>query len=679
MAGRATRIHLVESQPTRASRLTPRRRPMFRILACSALAALLIATPEAQGPTIRVWKVGSPHTGDVPHTRIPLALSREADGRGWRLSIEAFPAQAFASRFLSATRNGTAPDVLVFDNMGIMNGIVTKLGAFEGIGQDPAIRNQLIQVTSSFDELLGPARGWAFLFSSSENYVAARELALRTPRCKDAPAAPRLPIGLAVPEVAAAYLAGDNARLQRYADPQRLSGLRPNLEPVTVGDVAVCGSWGNERLAFVTVNASYHADTTLGHASLLLGFRRTSSLVATDRCGARSDLESRLRHIVAEPLQSPGPGHFGRPSADARHIAITRQRPLPCPARTARASGTLSGSRAPAAMSSLKSPSSDTATMRVSSCCNLATEECCSTCRRANSGQHGTSGPGACGRSQSRARSLSRKRERSCIDPSGAPPDTVVGQSRRVRRACSCDWRFGSAIGGARGSIASRNAIEAMTGTGPLSVLLALLFTDATLRRRSRQRRDSAQLRDRHGQQQLPPHRRLVRSGTLSADADREAHSRRGRRRGAARPDQRGQAGRDSAGAHRLQRYVPEGRHQPWCGRSERQRSATHRTARRWCRWRVVSASRWRSPPRSGNPSWPTWSARSARTATPSSTTAAAASNWWGKMAGRFDIEWSTLAIASPMTSTSPRRAIRRPPWRRSATGSAPKPARRTS
>ena len=62
----------------------------------------------------------------------------------------------------------------------------------------------------------------------------------------------------------------------RIPSGSRVSGA--NLEPVTVGGVAVCGGWGNERLAFVTVNASYQADTRIGHASLLLAFRKTSSL-----------------------------------------------------------------------------------------------------------------------------------------------------------------------------------------------------------------------------------------------------------------------------------------------------------------------------------------------------------------------------------------------------------------
>ena len=55
---------------------------MFRTLACTAFAALLVVTPQAQtGTTIRIWKVGSPHTGDTPDTEMPPALAREAGTR----------------------------------------------------------------------------------------------------------------------------------------------------------------------------------------------------------------------------------------------------------------------------------------------------------------------------------------------------------------------------------------------------------------------------------------------------------------------------------------------------------------------------------------------------------------------------------------------------------------------
>jgi hypothetical protein len=291
---------------------------MFRTFACTAFAALLVVTPQAQTDiTIRIWKVGSPHTGDTPDAKMPVALAREAGSRGWRLSVDAFPAQAFADRFFAAARHGSAPDILMFDNFGTLDGIVTRLDTSTGIGQDPIIRKQLIQVTGSFDELLGPARGWTFLFTSSANYAAARELALRTPRCMDASPARSMPTDLPVPEVATAYLAGDNARVLRHADPERLSGLRPKLEPVIVGGVVVCGGWGNERLSFATVSASYQADTTIGHASLVLVFRKTLSLwrllvAARDPVSNRQfaallpDFSKILSHdIPAGPLPTP--------------------------------------------------------------------------------------------------------------------------------------------------------------------------------------------------------------------------------------------------------------------------------------------------------------------------------------------------------------------------------------
>ena len=310
---------------------------MFPTFLCAAFAVLLFLTPQARmEPTIRIWKVGSPHTGTTPHTRMPPTLAREATSRGWRLSIESFPAEAFATRFFAAAKNGSAPDVVVFDNFGIVEGISTKLGAFVGIGEDPAIRKQLIRVTSSFDELLGAAGGWIFLFTASANHAAARQLALRPPGCGGMSAARSVPADLAVSEVAAAYLAGNIAGILSHADSERLTGSRANLEPVTVGGLAVCGGWGNERLAFVRVNASYQANTTVGYTSLLLAFRKISSLwrllvAARDPVSNREftaqlpDLSNRLaRDTAAGPVptpatvRSPENGQFPMPTNGAR-------------------------------------------------------------------------------------------------------------------------------------------------------------------------------------------------------------------------------------------------------------------------------------------------------------------------------------------------------------------------
>ena len=312
---------------------------MLRTFAGTAIAVLLLVAPQAQttATTIRVWKVGSPHTGDTPHTRIPPTLAREIRSRGWRLTVTAFPAEGFARRFFAARREGSAPDLLVFDNFGIMDGITTELGSFDGVGQDPVVRKQFIQVTGSFDELLvSPPRGWTFLFAGSTSHAAARDLAVGTPQCGSVPSARSLPGDIPVSGIAAAYLAGDYAGLLPHADPEWLSISRLTVDAVTVGGVAVCSTWGNERLAFVTVNASYQTDAKIGQAALLLGFRKIASqwrllVAARDPHSNREFVaelpilsKALLRASQAGPvptpatLRSPQSGRFPLPTKGAR-------------------------------------------------------------------------------------------------------------------------------------------------------------------------------------------------------------------------------------------------------------------------------------------------------------------------------------------------------------------------
>lgn len=311
----------------------------MRVFACTSFAALLLVAPQAQtSATLHVWKVGSPYTGDTPSTNMPPALAREAASRGLRLHIEGFPAPGFVGRFFAAVTEGSAPDLVVFDNFIVMDGGSTRLGSFVGIGQDLAIREQLIQVTGSFDELLGPGRGWTFLLSSSANHAAARELALRSPRCAGVSSIASLPADLAnaIPEVATAYLTGDSASMASHADPERLSGVRQKVERVTVGRAAVCSEWGNERLAFVTLTVSYQANTKIGHVPLLLAFRKPSTewqlLVATRDPVSNGDFVRLLPALakaltpdiaagqVLEPatLRSPQNGRFPSPAKGQR-------------------------------------------------------------------------------------------------------------------------------------------------------------------------------------------------------------------------------------------------------------------------------------------------------------------------------------------------------------------------
>lgn len=238
----------------------PERLPRSASIAVAAFALILSTSRfAANGETIRIWKIGSPHRGDTPDTRVPAAFARDAAKRGIDLHIEAFPAQGFATIFLDAFQRRAAPDVLVFDNFGVINGIRTDLGHFDGIDEDPLVRKDLIHATGAFDQLLGPDRGWTYLVSSSAGHGAARALALRPPECSKGSSPPKLDEQLAgiVPEFAAAYLTADSDRLHQYSDPDRLAGTRANSETVTVHLVRPCAAWVADRLAFASVNASY--------------------------------------------------------------------------------------------------------------------------------------------------------------------------------------------------------------------------------------------------------------------------------------------------------------------------------------------------------------------------------------------------------------------------------------
>ena len=248
------------------------------ILAASCTSALSLVTVSCTSATseIRAWKVGSPHRGDTPPQVIPNALSENAAAQGVGFALQTFPAEGFASRFAEAVKQHSSPDVIVIDNMGIVSGITTTLGQFSGIGQTPETRKDLVQVTGSFDMLLGPQRGWTYLHRRSPNYAAAKALALRRPGC---PTGNRWPQGHAdlerlVPRIVTAYLRRDSEQVRRYGDADRLSTPAHKREPAKVGTVQLCGLWGNDKLAFATVNASYEAESALGHVLVLTVLRK---------------------------------------------------------------------------------------------------------------------------------------------------------------------------------------------------------------------------------------------------------------------------------------------------------------------------------------------------------------------------------------------------------------------
>ena len=109
---------------------TPHDRPprLTANAACIAFAvALSLGSSPATDDTIRIWRIGSPYNGETPRPTVPLSFMRESTRLGFRITVEAFPATGFAATFFDAVARNAAPDLLVFDNFGVMNGITTAL------------------------------------------------------------------------------------------------------------------------------------------------------------------------------------------------------------------------------------------------------------------------------------------------------------------------------------------------------------------------------------------------------------------------------------------------------------------------------------------------------------------------------------------------------------------------
>ena len=301
------------------------------VAGCAGIGLVLSLLPaQAAGDRIRIWVVGSPYRDEIPRLPTAARLRQVATAAGYQLTVAAFKARGFDVVFADAVARGAAPDVLVFDNLGIMDGITTPLGRFEGVGTDPTRRTQFTHVTGVFDELLGPARGWTYLFGLSPNHDAAKQLALRAPECAIAAGTANIDRELAalIANVAPAYMTGDTIAIQAASDPDRMRGEPRSQGVVSVGRIRSCGAWRNDKLAIARVNVAYEADRALGDARLLLVFRKPANrwqlLVVTRDPISTGDFLDDVPQVMARlaggsrqsgapipaVLQSPSPGHM---------------------------------------------------------------------------------------------------------------------------------------------------------------------------------------------------------------------------------------------------------------------------------------------------------------------------------------------------------------------------------
>jgi len=250
-----------------------------------------------QTRVIRVWKVGSPYSG-LPKTVIPGMLQHEAEKLNYRIEIEACRAASIAKRFSEALEKHNEPEVIAFDNFGVVTGMTTELGRFDGILADERVPSSLVTVSESLEGLQSP--GWVMLVRTARNYEAAKALAMRWPSCNSSGRA--VVTGLTPEELksaqdaaisaARAYLTCDVPRLASLSDKARL-GVQCFLPRTDrrVDAVELCSISGNRNLIFASLISSFEAErrelrtlgedwlpaATLGHQSLLAILRRSNS------------------------------------------------------------------------------------------------------------------------------------------------------------------------------------------------------------------------------------------------------------------------------------------------------------------------------------------------------------------------------------------------------------------
>ena len=243
-----------------------------RLSTCALLIFILHASfvaAEASSKSnsnvvIRVWTVGSPHTNALPAAVVPPKLQQKAQSLGYTIEVETFRPAGFAARFHQALLEHNEPDILTFDNYGVLIGIRTAVGTFEGLALDARVASSLVLVHESLASLQGI--GWVMLVRSSVNYEAAKVLAMHSPACDPEPG----PTATIRPElqqaqekatlVTRAFLSCDLSTLSLNSDDSRLGRecFLPESE-AKVQFVKPCRVSGNRNLAFVSLVGNFSA------------------------------------------------------------------------------------------------------------------------------------------------------------------------------------------------------------------------------------------------------------------------------------------------------------------------------------------------------------------------------------------------------------------------------------
>jgi hypothetical protein len=231
--------------------------------ACVLLTLVLHPDSSAKSNNnlIHVWIVGSPYSGALPPEVVPREFSQRAESLGYKIEVESFRASGFAARFRQAIQDHHEPEILTFDNFGVISGVNTSTGWIEGVDSDRQGASSLALVHESMTSL--QSRGWVMLVRSAVNYDAARALAKREPQCEGQSIDPALREAEEKAVLATrAYIECDRSTLSSISDDSRMvqQCFLPQSDS-KIESVKACRVSGNQKLAFVSLVTNFSAQT----------------------------------------------------------------------------------------------------------------------------------------------------------------------------------------------------------------------------------------------------------------------------------------------------------------------------------------------------------------------------------------------------------------------------------
>jgi hypothetical protein len=291
-------------------------RALFCVLFLAVSSALAQNNTSASGRNpIVIWLVGSPLTGETPRAEIPPDLLDSARQLGSSISVESFPAKGFADILFQAFNAHQEPDILSFDNFGVLNGYTSSSGSFVGINTSPAVARALVQVTNSLRGLTPIRGGWQYLLSTSQNYELAKLLALEPYGCdtKGVPPPPMpaelQPISV---DLANAYFR-QSPSLQASSDPDLLSIPAIRNGSLHVTRSVNCGYWGNSRFVFTALTTIFDTPQAIGETFVVLVLRKVDSqwrLLAVMPSSSPNTAflnQTNITPLLLGPLTGPAP------------------------------------------------------------------------------------------------------------------------------------------------------------------------------------------------------------------------------------------------------------------------------------------------------------------------------------------------------------------------------------